>query len=92
MVYPTEFRSGGIGIALSIGKIGSVAGPVIGGLLLSMHLPITRLFYVATVPFIVVSVFSIMLAVLYRTKFGQDHATGGGTRNGLRQSSALGDS
>lgn len=92
MVYPTEFRSGGIGIAISIGKIGSVAGPVIGGLLLSMHLPITRLFYVATVPFIVVSVFSIVLALIYRANFGQDHATARGTRNGLRQSSALGDS
>jgi AAHS family 4-hydroxybenzoate transporter-like MFS transporter len=75
MIYPTSFRSAVIGIAISVGKIGSVAGPVIGGLLLSMHIPIVQMFYAASVPFVVVAVFSIVLALLYRAKFGADHVS-----------------
>jgi AAHS family 4-hydroxybenzoate transporter-like MFS transporter len=71
MIYPTSFRSAGVGSAISVGKIGSVSGPVIGGLLLSMHLPITQLFHAASLLFLVAAVFSTILALLYRTRFGE---------------------
>jgi MFS transporter, AAHS family, 4-hydroxybenzoate transporter len=74
MIYPTSFRSAGVGSAISIGKIGSVSGPLIGGLLLSMHLPVSQLFYAAAVPFVVVAAFSTLLALLYRARFGPDTA------------------
>jgi AAHS family 4-hydroxybenzoate transporter-like MFS transporter len=77
MIYPTSFRSAGVGSAISIGKIGSVSGPVIGGMLLSMHLPVSDLFYAAAVPFVIVAGFSAVLAILYRARFGADHAAGG---------------
>ena len=35
--YPTHIRSTGVGWALGIGRIGSIVGPVLGGLLLSWH-------------------------------------------------------
>ncbi|SAL84387.1 4-hydroxybenzoate transporter [Caballeronia arvi] len=74
MIYPTSFRSAGVGSAISVGKIGSVSGPVIGGLLLSMHLPIAQLFYAASLLFLVAAVFSTILALLYRKRFGETQA------------------
>jgi AAHS family 4-hydroxybenzoate transporter-like MFS transporter len=71
MIYPTSFRSAGVGSAISVGKIGSVSGPVIGGLLLSMHLPVTQLFYAASLLFLIAAVFSTILALLYRARFGE---------------------
>jgi AAHS family 4-hydroxybenzoate transporter-like MFS transporter len=35
--YPTAMRSTGVGWALGIGRIGSIVGPVFGGVLLSMQ-------------------------------------------------------
>ncbi|WP_042272593.1 MFS transporter [Paraburkholderia heleia] len=74
MIYPTSFRSAGVGSAISVGKIGSVSGPVIGGVLLSMHLPITELFYLASLLFVIAAVFSTVLALLYRIRFSEQAA------------------
>jgi AAHS family 4-hydroxybenzoate transporter-like MFS transporter len=35
--YPTSVRSTGVGWALGIGRIGSIVGPVLGGIMLSMN-------------------------------------------------------
>jgi AAHS family 4-hydroxybenzoate transporter-like MFS transporter len=86
MIYPTSFRSAGVGSAISVGKIGSVAGPVVGGLLLSMHLPITQLFYAASLLFLFAAVFSTVLAMLYRVRFGAQHAVDAGAVEPPRQS------
>src|ERR1700761_4264895 len=43
-VYPTDVRATGVGWALGIGRIGSIAGPVLGGFLISSHVPIRHLF------------------------------------------------
>ncbi|HVE09905.1 MAG TPA: MFS transporter [Paraburkholderia sp.] len=93
MIYPTSFRSAGVGSAISVGKIGSVSGPVIGGLLLSMHLPIAQLFYAAAGLFVVTAVFSAVLSLLYRVRFGsqQDNAAAQ-TVEPIQRRSALGDS
>lgn len=79
MIYPTSFRSAGVGSAISVGKIGSVSGPLIGGLLLSMHLPIAQLFYAASALFLIAAVFSTVLALLYRVRFGAQHANDAAT-------------
>ena len=39
MSYPTVIRSTGVGWALGVGRLGAVAGPVIGGILLSLSWP-----------------------------------------------------
>ena len=50
MIYPTRLRSTGVGSAIGVGKLGSVAGTVLGGVLLSLQLSIGALFsFVATV-------------------------------------------
>ena len=48
--YPTYIRSTGVGWALGIGRIGSVVGPVFGGIMLSLHLPLTTLFLAGAAP------------------------------------------
>jgi AAHS family 4-hydroxybenzoate transporter-like MFS transporter len=90
MIYPTSFRSAGVGSAISVGKIGSVSGPVIGGILLSMRLPVAQMFYAASALFLIATIFSTVLAVLYKARFGE--------RRGMQDTpikemrSALGDS
>lgn len=56
IIYPTWMRSTGAGWTTGIGRIGSIIGPVLGGYLISLELPITHLFLVVTVPLIVTAV------------------------------------
>lgn len=58
--YPTAMRSTGIGWALGIGRIGSVLGPVIGGLLLALDWPTSSLFLAAAMPALI-SVTAVVL-------------------------------
>ena len=50
LYYPTFIRSSGVGWALGIGRIGSIIGPVVGGILLAQHWSITAIFLVAAIP------------------------------------------
>ena len=49
-IYPTYIRSTGVGWALGIGRIGSIVGPIFGGIMLSLHLPLTTVFLAGAVP------------------------------------------
>lgn len=48
--YPTALRSTGVGWALGIGRIGSIIGPVIGGIALSLGWGVQELFTAAAAP------------------------------------------
>ena len=48
-IYPTYIRSTGAGWAFGVGRIGSILGPVIGGLLITV-LPTTTVFMCAAIP------------------------------------------
>lgn len=53
LIYPTALRSNGVGYCLGIGRFGSVGGPLLGSLLISMKLPMESFFYVTAVgPFL----------------------------------------
>jgi len=47
--YPTEIRATGVGWALAVGRIGSILGPAVGGLILALGLQIQNIFLVAIV-------------------------------------------
>jgi len=49
-VYPTRMRSTGVGWALGIGRIGSIVGPILGGLLLVRGTAIRQVFWAAAIP------------------------------------------
>lgn len=48
--YPTELRATGIGWGLGVGRIGSIVGPVIGGVFISYNWSLQQLFTAAMVP------------------------------------------
>jgi AAHS family 4-hydroxybenzoate transporter-like MFS transporter len=48
--YPTAFRSTGIGWSLGVGRIGSVIGPVLGGVLIRLAWPNSSILLAVAVP------------------------------------------
>ncbi len=50
LLYPTVMRSTGTGWTTGIGRVGSIIGPVLGGILISHDIPISTLFLYVTVP------------------------------------------
>jgi AAHS family 4-hydroxybenzoate transporter-like MFS transporter len=64
--YPTFIRSTGVGWAVGIGRIGSIAGPLIGGLMLSYHWRVQSFFLAASVATIFSSLAAFRLASLTR--------------------------
>jgi AAHS family 4-hydroxybenzoate transporter-like MFS transporter len=49
-LYPTEFRAKAVGWALGVGRLGSILGQVLGGLLIELHVPLRGLLLGASVP------------------------------------------
>jgi MFS transporter, AAHS family, 4-hydroxybenzoate transporter len=50
MFYPTAIRATGIGWALGVGRVGSIVGPSVGGLLLSLQWTPDRIFLAGAAP------------------------------------------
>jgi AAHS family 4-hydroxybenzoate transporter-like MFS transporter len=65
-VYPTEARSTGVGWALGVGRIGSIIGPTLGGMLIGTT---PRLFAYATVPLMLAATAALVAAVIRRDRF-----------------------
>lgn len=61
--YPTRMRSTGVGWALGIGRIGSIVGPVVGGLLLAQGTAMRDVFWFATVPALVAASAAAAIAI-----------------------------
>ena len=64
--YPTSIRATGIGWALGVGRVGSILGPVLGGLLLSYAGNVERLFWAAAVPPLIAAAAAIALRTHHR--------------------------
>jgi AAHS family 4-hydroxybenzoate transporter-like MFS transporter len=50
IAYPTEIRSTGVGWATGIGRMGSILGPSVTGILLSMNVASQHIFFLAAIP------------------------------------------
>ncbi len=50
MSYPTAFRAKAVGVALAVGRLGSILGQVLGGALIQLHVPARELFMGASLP------------------------------------------
>jgi AAHS family 4-hydroxybenzoate transporter-like MFS transporter len=70
LLYPTAYRSKGVGWALGIGRFGSIAGPLVGGRLIDLHLPMRELFLAAAFPMIVGAIAAIALVRLCYLRLG----------------------
>jgi len=60
-MYPTDLRSSGIGAGLGIGRIGSIVGPTVAGILIGLHWTAHQLFLAAAVPALISAV--VMIAM-----------------------------
>lgn len=60
--YPTQIRSTGIGWALGIGRIGSIVGPTLGGILLSTQGQIKHVFWAAAMASLIASLAALLIA------------------------------
>jgi AAHS family 4-hydroxybenzoate transporter-like MFS transporter len=64
--YPTDLRSTGVGSGLGIGRIGSIIGPLIGGMLLARHWTARDLFLAAAIPALISAIVMFMLRWVIR--------------------------
>jgi AAHS family 4-hydroxybenzoate transporter-like MFS transporter len=53
MIYPVAMRSTGLGWALGIGRIGSIVGPTIGGIILATAENARSVYLVCIVPILI---------------------------------------
>jgi AAHS family 4-hydroxybenzoate transporter-like MFS transporter len=62
--YPTSVRSTGVGWALGIGRVGSIVGPLVGGVLLTMKWTTAEVFLCAAVAALCAALASFFLSRL----------------------------
>jgi AAHS family 4-hydroxybenzoate transporter-like MFS transporter len=62
--YPTAYRGNGASWATSIAKVGSIGGPMVGGWVLSTHLPAKNIFALLA---IFPAIFAVCIYVVGRT-------------------------
>lgn len=74
-MYPTYIRSWGVGSCFGAGRVGSVFGPLVGGYLIAMHLPMQQLFLIAAIPLVIGLVNAIVLTPLYRAEWASQGRT-----------------
>jgi AAHS family 4-hydroxybenzoate transporter-like MFS transporter len=66
-MYPAETRSTGIGWALGVGRLGGIAGPIVGGALLALGRPATEVLLYAAGPGVVTAALVLFLGYHRRT-------------------------
>ncbi len=69
LLYPTSIRSKGVGMALSIGRLGAIIGPTAGAMLLGMNLQMSTVFLLAALPIIVGLIAAVLLSWLCYRRF-----------------------
>jgi AAHS family 4-hydroxybenzoate transporter-like MFS transporter len=69
--YPTFIRSTGVGWALGIGRIGSIIGPLLGGLMLALQWNIPSIFFAGAAPVLIAGLAAFALAQLPRVAEAQ---------------------
>jgi AAHS family 4-hydroxybenzoate transporter-like MFS transporter len=70
LLYPTAVRSKGVGWALAIGRSGAIIGPIIGGTLIGMKLPLRQVFLCAAAPMLIGAVAATVLVRLCYASLG----------------------
>jgi predicted MFS family arabinose efflux permease len=56
IVYPSEFRNQGAGTAIAIARIGAMAGPSIGGILLATEMSREKIMALVAIPLFIAAI------------------------------------
>ena len=70
IIYPTQVRSTGTGWTQAMGRIGALAAPLVGGLLLSLNFSVSQLLLAPAIVLALGGIASLALAVLCYRRFG----------------------
>jgi MFS transporter, AAHS family, 4-hydroxybenzoate transporter len=71
LIYPTDLRANGVGYALGIGRVGSIAGPLLGSALTRLDVSPNAFFYVAALgPLLCACCCAALLRLLQRRSAG----------------------
>jgi MFS transporter, AAHS family, 4-hydroxybenzoate transporter len=60
--YPTQIRSTGVGWALGIGRVGSIVGPAVAGILIGRHVSLQNIFLLSAIPALLAAAAALGLA------------------------------
>jgi AAHS family 4-hydroxybenzoate transporter-like MFS transporter len=71
-IYPTYMRAMGAGWGLGIGRVGSLAGPILGGYLIGMGLPRPTLLLLDSIPFLLSAIALYAMFVAKRARDGRE--------------------
>jgi AAHS family 4-hydroxybenzoate transporter-like MFS transporter len=66
MFYPTSIRSTGVGWALGVGRVGSIVGPVLGGLMITRQWSLKQIFFAGGIPALLASIAIVLSTFLCR--------------------------
>ena len=61
-LYPTEFKTTGVGWAIGMGRVGGILAPLIGGLFISMGLSLSANFFIFSIPALLASVITYFMS------------------------------
>ena len=61
-LYPTEFKTTGVGWAIGMGRVGGILAPLIGGFLISIGLSLSANFFIFSIPALVASVLTFYMS------------------------------
>ncbi|GAB3505735.1 aromatic acid/H+ symport family MFS transporter [Emticicia fontis] len=61
-MYPTEFRTTGVGWAIGIGRLGGIVGPAVGGILIGIGLSLSTNFLIFAVPTIIAGIMTLFIS------------------------------
>lgn len=61
-MYPTEFRTTGLGWAIGVGRLGGVIGPAVGGVLIGMGFMMASTFMIFAVPIFIAGIVAFYLS------------------------------
>lgn len=61
-MYPTEFRTTGVGWSIGIGRLGGIIGPAVGGILIGMGLSMVANFLIYAVPTIFAGIMTMYIS------------------------------
>ena len=65
--YPAAAHATGIGWALGIGRLGAIAGPFLGGLIVARHWSTATLFALGAIPSICASIAILAMGLIWAT-------------------------
>jgi AAHS family 4-hydroxybenzoate transporter-like MFS transporter len=88
LAYPTGIRATGASWAMGAGRIGSIAGPLLGGMLLASNLQPRSIFVAAFIPALCVAVLMVILGRL-RRKQGRTVLASQTSPDGMAEDNAL---